>query len=70
MADQNATRSFKSGIELEEAFIDFQQLVKSYYELSGEAVSPLIYTLDRATEKLGEALKDHQKILHACIQEE
>lgn len=66
MAEQNATRSFESGIQLEEAFIEFKNLIVSYSLLKPEG-DALIFTLERAIDRFELSLQSHQKILHEIL---
>lgn len=64
MAMVDGTESFKSGLELEEQFIEFKALVQSYDDVAGEETPPLIFTLERALDRLEAALTGHLSILH------
>lgn len=61
-------QAFESGIELEEAVIEFRSLVQSYLDLAGDTCPPLLFTLDKALDRVEGALTDHQKVLHANLQ--
>ena len=61
-------RSFESGIQLEEAMIEFRALVQSYFDLAGETCPPLLFTLDRGFERVEQAMSAHQKVLHTAMQ--
>ena len=67
MAIENGTESFKSGLVLEEAFIELKALVQSYVDLAGEEIPPMIYTLGRALDRFDAVLKAHQGVLHGGL---
>lgn len=61
-------QSFESGIELEEAMIEFRSLVQSYIELAGDSFPPMLFTLDRGFSRVEQAMSAHQKVLHTALQ--
>ena len=61
-------KSFESGVELEEALIEFRALVQSYMDVAGESCPPLLFTLDRGFERVEKAMSAHQKVLHGALQ--
>ena len=63
MANSDVTQAFNSGIEFESSFIEFKTLVLSYSDLLGEEPNALIYTLERALERLESSLQKHQIVL-------
>lgn len=63
MAKSDVTQAFDSGIEFETSFIEFKQLLLSYSDLLGEETTPLIFTLQRALERLESSLQTHQIVL-------
>lgn len=67
MADQNATRSFESGIQIEEAFIELKMLIDSYRDLKPDG-DALLFTLGRAIDRFEFSLQSHQKVLHEGVQ--
>jgi hypothetical protein len=60
--------SFESGIELEEALIEFRALVQSYMDVAGDSCPPLLFTLDRGFGRVEKAMSAHQKVLHTALQ--
>lgn len=68
MATVDGTESFESGLELEDQFIEFKTLVQSYGDSAGKQTSPLIFTLERALDRLEAALTEHLRVLHGGLQ--
>lgn len=64
MAMVDGTEAFKSGLALEEHFVEFKALVQSYDDIAGEETPPLIFTLERALDRLEAALTSHLSVLH------
>lgn len=62
--------AFKSGIELEEAMIEYRALLQSYLDLAGETCPPLLFTLEKGLDRLDDAFKAHQKVLHQALKVE
>ena len=61
---------FQSGLELEEEVGEFRQLIQSYVTLSGNEVTALVFTLDRAMERLNAVVERHQEVLHKLLRSE
>lgn len=59
--------AFKSGLELEEAMIEYRALLQSYLDLAGETCPPLLFTLEKGLDRLGAAFEAHQKVLHQAL---
>ena len=68
MDNSDVTQAFNSGIEFESSFIEFKTLVLSYSDLLGEEPNALIYTLERALERLESSLQKHQIVLAEIVQ--
>jgi hypothetical protein len=64
MAEKDVT-SFQSGLKVEDAFIELKTLLQSYVDLAGEAIPPVLFTLERAFDRFESVLIEHQKVLHA-----
>ena len=61
------TKSFESGLELEESMIELRALVQSYIDVAGETLPPLLFTLDRSLMRVEQAMSAHQKVLHGAM---
>ena len=67
MAIENGTESYKSGLVLEDAFIELKALVQSYVDLAGDEIPPMIFTLEHALDRFDVVLMGHLGVLHGGL---